>query len=78
MWELFKVVEDRPEVEAEECMHWVGFVIKLSYVEVKGGQIKQTVVLPAQSEIKTTQPAFSLKTFKGTFNERRKNSATSL
>lgn len=62
---LFKVVKNGPEVEAEERVCVVGFVIKLLDLEVKRGQLKQTTVLPGQNDIKPRQPTVSLKTFKG-------------
>lgn len=43
---LFKVEQDGPEVEAEEGVRVVGFVTKFLYLEVEGGQFKQTTVLP--------------------------------
>lgn len=45
---LFKVVEDGPEVEEEESVCVVGFVIKFLYLEMDGGQFKQATVLPGQ------------------------------
>lgn len=59
---LFKVVQDGPEVEAEEGVRVVGFVIKFLYLEVEGGQFKQTAVLPGQKSKKyntTTCQSFS-------------------
>lgn len=53
---LFKVVQDGPEVEAEEGVRVVGFVIKFLYLKVEGGQFKQTAVLPEKKKkIKETQ-----------------------
>lgn len=47
---LFKVVQDGPEVEAEEGVRVVGFVIKFLYLKVEGGQFKQTAVLPEKKK----------------------------
>lgn len=47
---LFKVVQDGPEVEAEEGVRVVGFVIKFLYLKVEGGQFKQTPVLPEKKK----------------------------
>lgn len=53
---LFKVVQDGPEVEAEEGVRVAGFVIKFLYLKVEGGQFKQTAVLPEKKKkIKETQ-----------------------
>lgn len=52
----FEVEENRPEVKAEESVRLVGFVIKLLYLMVERGQLKQTAVLPGQKEMRTTQP----------------------
>lgn len=52
----FEVEENRPEVKAEESVRVVGFVIKLLYLMVERGQLKQTAVLPGQKQMKTTQP----------------------
>ena len=49
---LFKVVENGPEVEAEESVCVVGFVMQLLYLEVERAQLKQTTVLPGQNETK--------------------------
>lgn len=51
---LFEVVEDGPEVEAEEGVCVVGSLIKFLYLEVEGGQFKQTAVLPGQKSKKYT------------------------
>lgn len=53
---LFEVVEDRPEVEAEEGVCVVGVAIEFLYLEVEGGQFKQTAVLPGQNQRNTQQP----------------------
>ena len=53
---LLEVVEDGPEVDAEEVVCVVGFVIELLYLEVEGGPLKQTAVLPGQNQRNTQQP----------------------
>lgn len=50
---LFKVVQDGPEVEAEEGVRVAGFVIKFLYLKVEGGQFKQTAVLPEKKKKKS-------------------------
>lgn len=48
MW-LFKVVEDGSEVQAQERVCGLGFVMQLLYLEVEGGELKQMTVLPGQN-----------------------------
>lgn len=43
-------MEDGSEVEAEEGVRVAGFVIEFLYLEVEGGQFKQTAVLPGQGQ----------------------------
>lgn len=52
---LFKVVENGPEVEAEESVRLIGFVIQLLNLEVERGQLKQTTVLPGRNGTKNKQ-----------------------
>lgn len=69
---LFKVVQDGPEVEAEEGVCVAAFVIELLYLEVEGGEFKQTTVPPGPKKTKNkkknkaTQRLVSPKTFKET------------
>lgn len=61
---LFKVEQDGPEVEAEEGVRVVGFVTKFLYLEVEGGQFKQTTVLPRKINLRNErQRPVSPKTF---------------
>lgn len=50
---LSEVVEDRPQVEAEERVRLVGVVIKFLYLQEDGAPLKQTAVLPGQEKEKT-------------------------
>lgn len=43
-----EIGEDGPEVEAEESVRAVSFVMELLYLEAEGGLFKEPLVLPVQ------------------------------
>lgn len=60
---LLQVEQDGPEVEAEEGVRGVGYVIEFLYLEVEGGEFKETMVLPGQKLKTKRKPMTHPKTF---------------